>query len=162
MTIACVGWGSLIWDPRELPILRTWFEDGPLLPIEFARESDLRCQLIPLKKLRSLRSLSAPLVARRGGLRSDSASDPTVRGFERTQYDSPIDCIFNGRSPRKGRDRPSVNRMYRNQNELTVERLDGFHPIYRQRYFTLSDRGNDRLTDGIQRRRSRALESRSM
>jgi hypothetical protein len=40
MKIACLGWGSLIWRPEKLLIHNTWFEDGPILPIEFTRQSD--------------------------------------------------------------------------------------------------------------------------
>lgn len=37
--IACLGWGSLIWNPGGLPIIDGWLHDGPQLPIEFARIS---------------------------------------------------------------------------------------------------------------------------
>jgi len=39
MKIACLGWGSLIWDPRDLPVQREWFKDGPFAPVEFTRRS---------------------------------------------------------------------------------------------------------------------------
>lgn len=41
MKIACLGWGSLIWEPKELEgyISSEWHADGPDLPVEFARES---------------------------------------------------------------------------------------------------------------------------
>lgn len=40
MKIAVLGWGSLIWDPRNLHTTGEWLGDGPQLPIEFARVSD--------------------------------------------------------------------------------------------------------------------------
>ncbi|MPT47970.1 MAG: hypothetical protein E2598_06060 [Sphingobium sp.] len=37
--IVCLGWGSLVWDARDLPIEGGWNSDGPGLPLEFARQS---------------------------------------------------------------------------------------------------------------------------
>ena len=38
--IACLGWGSLCWQPEELKTLGGWRNDGPNLPLEFTRASD--------------------------------------------------------------------------------------------------------------------------
>lgn len=40
MTIAVIGWGSLIWLLKPLEIATWWRKDGPELPIEFARISN--------------------------------------------------------------------------------------------------------------------------
>jgi hypothetical protein len=45
--IACIGWGSLVWDPGVLRCVGSWHGDGPKLPIEFARVSrDCRLTLV--------------------------------------------------------------------------------------------------------------------
>ena len=38
--IACLAWGSLVWDPRQLPNPPGVVKDGPFAPVEFTRQSD--------------------------------------------------------------------------------------------------------------------------
>lgn len=38
-SIVCLGWGSLIWDPRTLLLASGWYPDGPQLGLEFGRQS---------------------------------------------------------------------------------------------------------------------------
>lgn len=38
-TIACLAWGSLVWDTRDLPIASEWFPDGPMVQVDFLRQS---------------------------------------------------------------------------------------------------------------------------
>jgi hypothetical protein len=60
MKIACIGWGSLIWQPKSLLIRREWFSDGPFLPVEFVRQSlDGRLTLVITETAKPIRTLWA-------------------------------------------------------------------------------------------------------
>ena len=62
MRIACLAWGSLVWDPRTLPHSRPFLNDGPELPIEFSRVSlDGRVTLVIDPSAPRLRTFWAPL-----------------------------------------------------------------------------------------------------
>ena len=63
-TIACLGWGSLVWDSQDLPVNRSWCEDGPMLPLEFARESaDGRLTLVIVDQAPPVQTLWSPIDA---------------------------------------------------------------------------------------------------
>lgn len=45
MKIACIAWGSLIWEPGPLKLASDWMPGGPMLPLEFVRDSDDSAEL---------------------------------------------------------------------------------------------------------------------
>jgi hypothetical protein len=60
--IVCIGWGSLIWCQKALPITGEWHSDGPNLAIEFARQSrDGRVTLVLCDGVPACRTLWAEL-----------------------------------------------------------------------------------------------------
>jgi hypothetical protein len=60
--IGCLAWGSLLWDPRTLPLAAVFLPDGPLLPIEFSRVAlDGRVTLVIDPRAKAVRTFWAPL-----------------------------------------------------------------------------------------------------
>src|ERR1700686_3191552 len=58
MIIACLGWGSLIWDPRKLELRNNrpeaWHNDGPRMPIGYAGVSSrerMTLVIVPRRRL---------------------------------------------------------------------------------------------------------------
>jgi hypothetical protein len=40
MKIVCLAWGSLLWKSGPLVLASPWYENGPVLPLEFCRVGD--------------------------------------------------------------------------------------------------------------------------
>lgn len=61
--IVYLGWGSLIWDPRDLqPLIEGWRSDGPMLPVEYCRTSNNgRLTLVVTDSATPLQVLWTPL-----------------------------------------------------------------------------------------------------
>jgi hypothetical protein len=56
--IACIGWGSLIWDKRDLDVDGEWRANEPLWPVEFARQSnDGRITLVLVQRFAPVSTL---------------------------------------------------------------------------------------------------------
>lgn len=85
MTIACLGWGSLIWAPGNLPVEKEWFEDGPKIRIEFTRQSkDGRLTLVIVPNAPEVSSLWAIMTV--GDIADARASLKEREGTPKHEY----------------------------------------------------------------------------
>lgn len=85
--VGCIAWGSLLWDPRTLPLAGPFVHDGPALPIEFSRVAvDGRVTLVIDPEAAPVRTWWAPLavasidsavaeLARREGVAAERVAD---------------------------------------------------------------------------------------
>lgn len=97
MRIACLGWGSLIWDPRALPIQREWFKDGPFAPIDFTRQSsDGRMTLVIDTSAARVRLLWAEMLS--GDLKSAKEALREREGITGADWSSRIGAWQGGES----------------------------------------------------------------
>ena len=97
MRIVCFGWGSLIWDPRSLPIQRQWFEDGPSAPVEFTRQSsDGRMTLVIEPTASAVRLLWALMLP--GDLQSATEALRDREGIKGAEWTSRIGSWQKGRA----------------------------------------------------------------
>jgi len=93
LQIACLGWGSLIWDPKELPIQSEWFKNGPRVCIEYTRQSNNGCITLVIDPLAEpVNLLWARMIPT-----ELSAARETLRKRERTKL-SKIGCWQRGQS----------------------------------------------------------------
>ena len=88
MHIACLGWGSLCWSSGDLPLASNWMDDGPVLPVEYLRQSnDGRLTLVLSSTARPVRTLWAKLAlpsidhAREALRRREGIPEPGVSGI---------------------------------------------------------------------------------
>ena len=84
--IVCIGWGSLIWCQKALPVHGQWRLDGPRLQVEFARESrDKRITLMVYDAAPAVTTLWAELnvadldQAKRALAAREGISDDNIR-----------------------------------------------------------------------------------
>ena len=141
--IACIGWGSLIWRPERLKIQNHWFEDGPILPIEFTRiSSDNRVTLIIDTEAKPIRTLWALMncndideakksLIEREGVKKDSlihwvnqtdnVTDEIQVGIQNWLKEKSIDsAIWTGLSfsTKTDNKRPSIAKIIAHLNEI--------------------------------------------
>ena len=89
MRIAVIGWGSLIWNPSTLKTNSDWHNDGPRLPVEFARISkDGRLTLVLMPEVEPQQTLwamsSEDLDEARGNLRDrEGTADRCIHSLHR-------------------------------------------------------------------------------
>lgn len=95
MNIVCLAWGSLVWNPDDLPIQRQWFSDGPFVPVEFTRQSDNgRVTLVLDERTEPVRVLWARMIS--PSVEEAKAALKERERITATDWQALIGCWING------------------------------------------------------------------